>query len=431
MSDSNQGRRAIAALEAQAIAAMRKGQEIQALGAWRRILTLDPEYVPALTMVGQHAFQQNDFASARDAFQRITEVDGTDPRHWVNVALALQRLGDEAGEEAALVRALSVDPGDLLALLLRGGMYERQGKTHKAATAFGAAATVAPPIDRLTPELRPSLAHAMKYREEYTAKLGSFLDSRFDAVQRDLAGENFDRMQLSVDIMLGRKKRYDAQPMQHYLPGLASVEFFDRRDFPWLDAFEAETAAIRAEFLAVLREEHGFEPYISYANDLPLNQWIELNNSPRWSAFHLVKNGAVVEHNAARCPHTMRLWQTAPTPHQPGRTPAAMFSVLKPYTHIPAHVGVSNFRLVTHVPLIVPEGCRFRVGNQTRQWVPGKAWIFDDTIEHEAWNNSDKLRVVMIFDIWHPQVTLAERTMVSALMGALNEFTGTSGGFDA
>jgi aspartyl/asparaginyl beta-hydroxylase (cupin superfamily) len=105
-----------------------------------------------------------------------------------------------------------------------------------------------------------------------------------------------------------------------------------------------------------------------------------------------------------------------------------MFSLLKPRTRIPPHHGVTNVRLVTHLPLIIPAGCGFRVGNDTRQWIPGKAWVFDDTIEHEAWNDSDKLRVVLIFDIWHPHLTAAERVMVTALTAGLNAFTGASGG---
>jgi aspartate beta-hydroxylase len=107
-----------------------------------------------------------------------------------------------------------------------------------------------------------------------------------------------------------------------------------------------------------------------------------------------------------------------------------MFSLLKPKTRIPPHTGVSNVRLVTHVPLIIPEGCGFRVGNTTRQWEPGKAWVFDDTIEHEAWNDSDKLRVVLIFDIWHPQLNTVEREMITAMSAGLNAFQGEAGGFD-
>jgi aspartyl/asparaginyl beta-hydroxylase (cupin superfamily) len=70
------------------------------------------------------------------------------------------------------------------------------------------------------------------------------------------------------------------------------------------------------------------------------------------------------------------------------------------------------------------------VGNETRPWVPGKAWVFDDTIEHEAWNGSDKIRVVLIFDIWHPHLTVAEREMISALTTGLNTFPGGAGRFE-
>ena len=85
-----------------------------------------------------------------------------------------------------------------------------------------------------------------------------------------------------------------------------------------------------------------------------------------------------------------------------------------PRTHIPPHTGVTNTRLTVHLPLIVPPNCGFRVGSETREWVPGKAWVFDDTIEHEAWNRSDAPRAVLIFDIWNPILTAAERDLVRA-----------------
>ncbi|HEX3632515.1 MAG TPA: aspartyl/asparaginyl beta-hydroxylase domain-containing protein, partial [Casimicrobiaceae bacterium] len=224
--------------------------------------------------------------------------------------------------------------------------------------------------------------------------------------------------------------RYDSQSAIYHYPNLAPVEFFDRALFPWLDPIEAATDQIRDEFLAVLQTEEGFTPYITYPDEVPQNQFAELNNSPRWSALHLYKLGQLVEENAAKCPATMRALEHAPQPDQPGRTPAAMFSLLRPRTRIPAHNGVTNSRLVTHLPLIIPEGCRFRVGSDTRQWVPGKAWVFDDTIEHEAWNDSDRLRVVLIFDIWHPDLTPPERAMITAMMAGMNAFVGESGTFE-
>jgi len=226
-----------------------------------------------------------------------------------------------------------------------------------------------------------------------------------------------------------RKRRYDPQPQLFHYQGLAPVTFFERADFPWLDAFEQATDAIRDEYLAVQRQDAGFTPYINYGDDQPLAQWKELNRSLDWSAFRLIDNGKAVEENAARCPRTMALLRGAPQPEQAGRTPSAMFSVLKPRTRIPPHTGVSNVRLVTHLPLIVPPGCGFRVGNDRREWEVGKAWVFDDTIEHEAWNDSDALRVVLIFDVWHPQLSQAERAMITAMSAGIDAFTQSAGGY--
>jgi aspartyl/asparaginyl beta-hydroxylase (cupin superfamily) len=307
---------------------------------------------------------------------------------------------------------------------MRGDMLERQGRAHEAAQAYGAAAAVAPPMDRLHPDLRPALAKAVGYHQDYGRRMAAFLDAHLERPMREAAGEDLGRFRDSVDIFVGRKRRFDSQPTVYHVPHLAPIEFFPRERFAWLDAIEARTIAIRDEFLAVLREDHGFAPYVAYPADVPLNQWAELNQSPRWSAFHLVKMGHPVEGNASRCPATMSALTGAPQPDMRGRTPSAMFSLLKPRTRIPPHTGVTNARLVVHLPLVVPPGCGFRVGNDTREWVEGKAWVFDDTIEHEAWNDSDVLRTVLIFDIWHPDLTPAERMLVRATMEGLAAFRG-------
>jgi aspartate beta-hydroxylase len=90
----------------------------------------------------------------------------------------------------------------------------------------------------------------------------------------------------------------------------------------------------------------------------------------------------------------------------------------KPKTRIPAHSGVSNMRTIIHLPLIVPEGCGFRVGGETRTWQEGEAFAFDDTIEHEAWNDSDQLRAVLIFDVWNPYISVAERDLIRLMFDA-------------
>ena len=418
----------IEALEAQAFRAAQAGREDEAERLWNRILELAPSHKRTLTALGQRAFRRGDMLSARAAFQRLVDTDGADPQQWIHLAITCRNLSDEPAEEAAIQRALSADPTELVGLILRANLLERKGKSHEAAQAYSAVVAVAPPIERLHPEMRPAVSQALAQVNKYNSEFGAFLDQYLDPHLRNFAGENLKRFRDSLDIMVGRKRRYDSQSVTYHYPQLAPIEFFDRADFPWLDPLEAATDDIRNEFLAVLDAEEGFTPYISYPQDVPQNQFAELNNSPRWSAFHFYKMGTRVEENAAKCPITMKLLEGAPQPDQPGRTPASMFSLLKPKTRIPPHTGVTNVRLVTHVPLIIPEDCVFRVGNETRQWVPGKAWVFDDTIEHEAWNNSDKLRVVLIFDVWHPHLTPPERAMITALAAGVNAFHGEAAG---
>ncbi|MEH6436009.1 aspartyl/asparaginyl beta-hydroxylase domain-containing protein [Massilia sp. DD77] len=419
----------IAALEQQALQADARGDTRRAVQCWEALLARAPDHPRALRSLSHEAFSAGRLDRARALLQRLVDVDGRDKQQWLNLSVVCLAQKDEDGEEAALRGALTVDPYDLVALVLRSRLYIRQGRRQAAAGACAAVAAVAPPLHTLPPDLQPVVREALDWHEAYNREFGAHLDSFLAPYLRELQGENLARFRESVDIMTGRKRRYDSQPALFHYQGLLPTSFFARSEFPWLDALEASTGDIREEFLAVLAAEQGFTPYIDYSEDQPLNQWAELNKSLSWSAFRLIDNGAPVEDNAARCPRTMAALRGAPQPDQPGRTPSAMFSVLKPKTRIPPHTGVSNVRLVTHLPLIVPPGCGFRVGNDTREWEVGKAWVFDDTIEHEAWNDSEQLRVVLIFDVWHPQLSQAERAMITAMTAGINQFTQAAGGF--
>ena len=143
--------------------------------------------------------------------------------------------------------------------------------------------------------------------------------------------------------------------------------------------------------------------------------------NPDWSAFFLWKEGKA-QPGAARCPQTMAALAHAPLTRIPNRAPAILFSQLKPGAHIPPHTGMINARLICHLPLIMPPQCAFRVGNETRTWEAGKAWVFDDTMEHEAWNRSDQSRFVLIFDIWRPELSDEERQAFVALCEAVDAY---------
>ncbi|WP_256325869.1 aspartyl/asparaginyl beta-hydroxylase domain-containing protein [Sphingomonas sp. YR710] len=212
-------------------------------------------------------------------------------------------------------------------------------------------------------------------------------------------------------------RAYHAEPTHYHYPGLSEREFHDRTLFAWLPQLEAATDAIAADFERVMSAERAeLVPYIQYPDGVPLRQWKALNHSSEWTAIHLLQNGRRIDANARHCEATMAVLSTIPQPRIPNCSPNAMFSLLAPGAHIPPHHGVANTRLVCHLPLIVPDGCSFRVGAETRCWRRGEAFVFDDTIEHEAANESGMLRVVLIFDLWHPGLAPIEREAVTILM---------------
>lgn len=415
--------------ERQAVNALQQQDFSTALRLARNILETQPSNKLALQVCSQAAMLSGEYSLARDSLERFADLEPS-AMAYIQAAMAAQRLDDQESEAALLQKALTLDPVHLVALAMKARLLERQGLRHKAAVAYGAVAAVSPPLEQLSADLRAAVVHGIQYKDRYNAELGSHLDhalaNGIDALDEQAA----ERFRMSLDIMVGRKRRYDSQSMVFHYPGLVPEEFFKRERFPWLDGFEQRTEEIREEFLAVLKKEEGFTPYLTYPEGSPLNQWAELNNSPRWSAYHLKKAGETIADHARHCPVTMQLLEKVPQPVQIGRTPVALFSLLKPKTRIPAHVGVSNTRLLAHVPLIIPPSCGFRVGNTTREWVPGQAWVFDDTIEHEAWNMSDALRVILIFDLWHPDLTPGEQDLVSRLMAQLTEFTGEFTSYD-
>ncbi|MFZ9127288.1 MAG: aspartyl/asparaginyl beta-hydroxylase domain-containing protein, partial [Steroidobacteraceae bacterium] len=126
--------------------------------------------------------------------------------------------------------------------------------------------------------------------------------------------------------------------------------------------------------------------------------------------------------NAPLFPDTLAALDLAPMPHIPRQAPMALFSKLAPRTRIPPHTGLLNTRLICHLPLVVPPDCgALRVGNEAHPWVEGEMLIFDDSIEHEAWNDSDQERVVLLFEVWRPEISAEERAMLTVLLRVVKE----------
>lgn len=168
--------------------------------------------------------------------------------------------------------------------------------------------------------------------------------------------------------------------------------FLDSRQFPWITELEANWKFIRQE----LDELLNLVEQLPNFQDISADQ-SSITNDNLWKTYFFYGYGFKARENCLRCPKTTELIHKIPS------MKTAFFSILLPHKHIPEHRGVYKGVLRYHLGLKVPQqGCQIRVGNQQRSWEEGKSLIFDDTFPHEAWNQSNEIRVVLFVDVVRP-----------------------------
>ena len=309
----------------------------------------------------------------------------------------------------------------LPALLDRADEYARNGDPKAAMSFYQAALQVA----RTTPGFDPRTADRLRAAQGFIQQRASEFQHRLDAALAEFRPDNAaaeTRLTHSLEMLKGAREIYPQQPKVFYYPYLAQRQFFERDEFDWVPELEAAAPAIREELLGLLDEGADFRPYVEDEPNRPRREFHHLNNDPSWSALYLWRDSQMVPDIAERCPRTMEALSKVPLTHIGKRTPAALFSRLEPAAHIPPHNGMLNCRVICHLPLIVPKGCWLRVGNEIREWEEGKLLIFDDSIEHEARNPTGELRIILLFDVWRPELTGTERQAISAVFDAIDGF---------
>jgi aspartyl/asparaginyl beta-hydroxylase (cupin superfamily) len=372
--------------------------------------------VADLIQGADQAIAGRDFGKAAMLLEQAAALAPGDLSLWMRVAAMRRGAGELPRALDAVHKALAIDPRDFMALLMRASLLQKLGYP-EAGEAWGHA--LAQKEEKNLPEqLQPVVAEAEQryaaWQDEQDSKMRASMASAEARANLD-ERVRMDRFRSNT---LRRTKPFHSNPTDYFYPELTEREFHPRRLFPWIEQVEAATDTLTAELRAVMAAERAeLVPYVQYDEHVPMDQWRALNKNRDWTAIHLILRGERIDANARHCPQTMALLDGLQQPVVDGASPNAMFSLLAPNTVIPPHVGVSNSRLVCHLPLIVPEGCWFRVGAQTRYWKPGEAFVFDDTIEHEAANPTDELRVVFIFDVWHPDLSPVEQEAVAALIG--------------
>ena len=398
---------------------------VEALKLIEMALVRAPQQPIVLNAAGGHLFRTGNAARARELFERALASDAHSKVLWTNLAAVCRALGDSRAESEALDKALALEPRYVLALLQKGDLLERLGKPKAAALVYEGALASAARSGPVPQQLGPALARARDVVLAHCRDMEAFLDQEIASVVSQHAAVEQQRFIGCRDILLGKRRAYASEPKSMLFPYLPAIEFFSREHTPWLHILEEATEDIAAEALSVLdNDRSGFAPYVDFPPGTPVDQWGPLNHSMDWSTYSLWHDGVPLENHVAKCPKTAAVLGRLPLCDVPGFAPGAYFSVLKPHTRLPAHTGTTNTRSIVHLPLIIPERCEFRVGSRVRPWVKGKAWVFDDTIDHEAWNDSDATRVILIFDIWNPLLTAAERDMVRALTLAVGRYYG-------
>lgn len=363
--------------------------------------------------LGMQALAERRFVDAASAFARAAELDPGEPLLRINLAAAYRQAGDEAAEQQALEQALALDARNFVANLRMAELFERQGLLSRAAPHWSGVVQLAASMSPRPPMAEDALVRGSRFLEHHNAGFRAAVEQEIGA---EIGGDEHRRFRAAVDVMLGKRRVYQNECHGVHYPFLPADEYFERRHFPWFDALEARTPAIRAEALALLEGGHeAIRPYVRQPAGTPQNKWSGLDQSLAWGACFLWEYGVRNDPVCDLCPETAAALESVPRSHIPGKAPSAFFSILQPGAHIPPHTGVTNTRAIIHLPLVVPQGCEFRVGGETRAWREGEAFAFDDTIEHEAWNRSEHVRIVLIFDVWNPHLTNQEQDQLARL----------------
>ncbi len=390
-------------------------------------MTLGSQQASLLYQAGEK-LARLDPQSALALIDQAERLGGRTHNSILNRALAQRLMGDFRGALATLDDALAIQPYDFVALLAKGAMLEKIGRPKSAAEMFRNALKIAPPREHCPPAVLAQMDYADAFVRRHAEALGDAMRRAVADVGGELDEATRDRFEEGLEIYAGLKQASKQEPILLNYPRLPAIPFYDRTLFPWITELEAATEVIKAELENLLATSFdAFAPYIQYPKGAPVNQWGELNHSRKWTSLFLWRDGDKQNEVCARCPRTTALLEKLPLARQEGFAPTAVFSALQPHTHIPPHTGSANVRLLTHLPLILPGPARFRVGNRTREWEMGRAWVFDDTIEHEAWNDADAMRVILIFDVWNPYLAEGEKALITAMMKAQRQFVQDEG----
>lgn len=426
------------ALQAQiaaARAAAAQGRIVEAEQQFEHLVGVLPDFAEGLNFLGMCALARQQTDGAIVLLERARSAAPDDAETLKNLGQAYRRAGRPDAAIAALSAAVEREPDYFLARFHLAATLQQLQRDDEALIEYFRALRNAQDrgewLSEATtpPGLRQPVLAAMRYVDE---RRHALFDGAIAPLREHFGASEIRRVEQALAIYLGDAPAHYPDPAQRplflFFPGIASQAYYERARFPWLAALEAQTDAIRLELVNLLAAEHGFEPFLRFDSDARVEDYLRgREGQSAWTGFFFYRHGERRDDNCARCPLTAAAIDSLPVVRIRGHAPEVLFSLLTPGAHILPHRGVTNTRLVTHLPLIVPDDCALRVGGIDHVWQEGRCVVFDDTYEHEAWNRSTRTRVVLILDTWHPDLSDAEREALTALVGVIGDFNRRAG----
>ena len=414
-------------LEGNAELLVKEGKHDEARRVYEYILGIAPNNQSALTFVIHDLITRGELDAAQNVVENAIRRVPDEARWHQRLGFILRLKGYHDGALKAFTESLKRKPTQPLTWLQRGDVQYFLGLFDEAVCSYYAAEAL---IGDLGEHAAGKPAHIANVFRNAGAKLAerrrAVVEEFLAPLKQQCAGDDFSRCEEAISHICGTRAPEYADPLQRptfcYFPGMASKPFYETKEVESLNALEDAFDDIRQEVLSFMEvRSPGARPYVNVPRG-DEKQWSELNGSDNWSAVHLFRGGERIVDNCSRFPKTEKAIRQLSGCDIPGQAPEAFFSILLPGTHIPPHHGIANYKLAVHLPLVIPGKCGIRVGDVTRMWKPGQCLVFDDSFEHEAWNRSDEIRIVLILEVWHPDLAEFEKEALRRTITGLSVF---------
>ena len=420
---------AIAALQQQATTLARQGQSQQAARLYLQILEAQPAHAQAMQFLLRHWLASGQNERCRQLLQ--TAMDAAPKAPAVHFQLAMLQLANNEREQALASLQQAIELGDDgMAWLYKGQLQLQAGDEAATLETWSAAWKNSPQLQqwRKDPATSKPVYQLLENSARFIIKMrAQHVSAALDRIDQNYGTDSSKAMRQALAVVMGSAQPHYAHALQKpgflYYPGLETRPFFPAERFVWIEAVEAATDNIARELQDVMtQQQDDLRAYVQVPDGTDPAQWQALNQSLQWSSYHLIRDGEKLSAHSQHCPATMAAMQAVPLVDIEQHAPEVFFSILQPGTHIPPHYGLSNYKLAVHLPLVIPNDCAIRVGDATHRWQQGKVVVFDDSFEHEAWNRSEQMRAVLIFEIWHPQLSEGERAAIRTGISTLLQF---------